>query len=1222
MSCAPPRALVRETRVSTPGTITNSRWRYVSKTLPKAVAVTERTRIQLCGRLSVEIAGAQVVDDLRGRQVRLLLAYLILHRTRQIGREELSAALWPFSAPQSQDAALRTLLSRLRSAVGPSVLTGREYLGLALPEPVWIDLEAAGAGVARAREALEAGDFRSAWALAQVPLNISGRGLLPGVEASWLESSRRDLEELRLETLDVIGRAGLGMGGSQIASAERAARALIAAEPYRESAYTLMMEALAVQGNIAEGLRVFDRLRTLLREELGTLPSPQALAMHDALLHPQARGGVAVGAVGDDTRGPIELPSELDARGRAKLVGREAELATLQGLWEQATAEDSATGNRGPSPGQARVVVLAGDPGVGKTRLAAELARRVHAAGAVVLAGRSPEESLLPYQPFLEALRHYVVHAPLEELRRTAREYGAELARLVPELRRRAPELITEVPVDPDTERYRLFEAAVGLLGAISRKAPILLVLDDLQWADRPALLLLRHLARALDPRRLLILVAYRAIETPAHGTSSVLADLRREQLVTELGIGGLSAQETAELVRVRTGETPAPAFARALHEETEGNPLFIEEMVRHLGEAGVRAVNAEPSDLQRFGLPEGVKQVIARRLDRLDSAATEWLRTAAVIGRDFDADLLERVLGWGEIEFLDVLDQALDAGLVAETAPAPGRYSFDHALIREALYEGMSSPRRARMHRHVGEVLEATGGEPEIAALALHFTRAAGSEDADKAIAYAQAAGERATAMLAHEEAAEHYARALEVLHRFGGDEDRRRGDLLLLEGDALVRAGEPERAWHAFSSAAALGERVGDSETVARAAAAASRRYLQQPGVVDIALIALLERALQLTQGQRTVMRVLLLARLCGALYFSPSRGRMTELAQEAAQIAQQLGDPEAEVYACAARRRALWHPAHLDERLRASTQMLTMARATGSLEAQLQAHVWLVVDLLEQGEVEAVDAQIEAFTSGAARLRQPVFVWHAIVWKAMRAMLSGRLAEAETLAGEALSAGHSAESVAAPQYYAVQLLGVRLEQGRMPELEAPLRSFVAANPTRPAWRAALADLLIHADQPEEARALLDALASEGFADIPQDGDWMTAITLLSDVVTALEDAPRAAQLYELLFPYRRQNVVIGLAAACLGSSCRYLGRLAATAGRAQEASRLFERALDANAKLGAAVELAHTQLDYAQLVGPGARARGLVDAAARTAAALDLPRVALRAQSLRRA
>src|SRR5947209_4575951 len=177
--------------------------------------------------MSVEIDGVQVVASLRGRQVRMLLAYLILNRAREIGREELIAALWPFTAPQSQDGALRTLLSRLRSVVGPEVLRGREQLLLALPEPVWVDLEAARTEVARAVSALEEGDLRAAWALGQVPLNVASRGLLPGIEAQWLEAPRRELQELRLEALEVIGRAGLALGGSQLATAERAARSLI-----------------------------------------------------------------------------------------------------------------------------------------------------------------------------------------------------------------------------------------------------------------------------------------------------------------------------------------------------------------------------------------------------------------------------------------------------------------------------------------------------------------------------------------------------------------------------------------------------------------------------------------------------------------------------------------------------------------------------------------------------------------------------------------------------------------------------------------------------------------------------------------------------------------------------------------------------------------------------------------------------------------------------------
>ena len=242
------------------------RCRYVSRTLPPAGRVTEGTRIQLCGRLSVEIAGVQLAHALRGKQVRLLLAYLVLNRSRHVGREELIDVLWPHQAPRSEDAAFRTLLSRLRSAVGTSSVAGRDELILDLPEPVWVDLEAAAVEIQRAQQTLEQGDARSAWAVAQVPLNIATRGLLPGSQARWLEARRRDLEEIRLQALEVIGRAGLELGGAQLASVERAARGLIDAEPYRESGYALLMEAMAARGNVAEGLRVFDRLRTLLQD--------------------------------------------------------------------------------------------------------------------------------------------------------------------------------------------------------------------------------------------------------------------------------------------------------------------------------------------------------------------------------------------------------------------------------------------------------------------------------------------------------------------------------------------------------------------------------------------------------------------------------------------------------------------------------------------------------------------------------------------------------------------------------------------------------------------------------------------------------------------------------------------------------------------------------------------------------------------------------------------
>ncbi len=281
------------------------------------------TRIQLCGRLSVEIDGVQISERLRGKQVPLLLAYLVLNRARHVGRDELIDALWPEEPPVSQDAALRTLLSRLRSSLGSETLAGRDELILTLPEPVWIDVEAAAAEVSRALDALTRGDARRAWALAQVPLNIASRGLLPGAQATWLEAPRRELEDVRQQALEVIGRAGLVMGGTQLQSAERAARTLIETEPYRESGYVLLMEALAARGNIAEALRVFDGLRTLLRDELGTNPSPEAIAAHERLLRPEPRGADAdqradQGMLGDPAAGGAPPPRAVAAdRARA-----------------------------------------------------------------------------------------------------------------------------------------------------------------------------------------------------------------------------------------------------------------------------------------------------------------------------------------------------------------------------------------------------------------------------------------------------------------------------------------------------------------------------------------------------------------------------------------------------------------------------------------------------------------------------------------------------------------------------------------------------------------------------------------------------------------------------------------------------------------------------------------------------------------------------------------
>jgi len=1192
---------------------------------------TESTRVQLCGRLSVEFGGIQRADGLRGRQTRLLVAYLLLNRSRHVGREELIGALWPERAPLAEDAALRTLLSRVRSALGGAVLSGREELILALPEPVWVDLEAAASELERALLALAHGDARGAWGIAQVPLNIAGRGLLPGERADWLEPHRRELEEIRLRALEVIGAAGLRLGGVQLGSVERSSRALIASDPYRESGYTLLMQALAARGNAAEAMRVFDQLRRLLRDELGATPSAEALAIYDRLLGAEPPGRAARPDGG--RLAAVELPAELRARSEARMVGRERELAELTRVWERASAAVASRDGGAP----ARIACLAGEPGIGKSRLVAELARRAHDSGAVVLCGRAPPEALIPYHPFLEALRHYVAAAPLPALRADVPEFAGELARLLPELRRRVPDIEAAREEEPEIERYRLFEAVVGLLARIAGRAPVLLVLDDLHWADRPSLLLLRHLARAAEPGRLLTVVCYRNQATEPAALGDLLLELRRDGVTAQIELGGLSEPEIAELVLARAGQAPSQALVRELHRATEGNPLFVAEILRHLLGAGVRPGTATASDLHRVGLPQEVTEVIALRLAQLSAQTLDWLRVAAVIGREFDPGLVEALLRLDEPRFLAALEEALEAGLLVESAREPGRYAFAHALIRETLYDGMSSQRRARIHGRVAEALE-KGGEPApLGALAYHFTRAGRRADAGRAIDYAVRAAEEASAILAHEEAAEHYAQALDLLTRYAPQNHERRCELLLRLGEAKTRAGEGALARAAFDEAAALADQLGDAGRLARAAIGAARPYVQPPGVVDTALIGMLERALermgqdpplerpgraaaQRSWRERSLARIRLLTRLCGALYYSSARERMAELCAEAEALAERLGEPEARAHAYAARRRALWDPSHLRQRLEVSTQMLRWARAAGSIELSLHAHAWLVVDLFEAGDRAGVEAQIEAFAQDAERVRQPLYLWQVGVWRAMQALFAGRLREAEQLAAQALAGGAPGEQVTAAQYHAIQLMAIRREQARLGELEGAARQMIAANPARPGWRAALAMLLAENGRSREAHDAFEPLAAEGLERIPRDVDWLTTVILLGEACAELGDVPRARILHEMLLPYREVNVVVGVAVVCLGPAARVLGRLAALAGQPDRARQHFERALAVCGQLGSPLLLAQAQLDYAQALGAELPASRLIDEAQRTAEALGLNKLARQAARLR--
>ncbi len=442
-------------------------------------------------------------------------------------------------------------------------------------------------------------------------------------------------------------------------------------------------------------------------------------------------------------------------------VGRTRERETLDELWTHAQG------------GRRQVCFLAGEPGIGKTRLSLEFARARADGRATVLIGRCEEEALVPYQPFIEALRWYARICPEEDLRAqlAAVGGGGELSPFIPELTRRIPDLPTPAAMNPEGQRYRLFETVSALLAAMSRTHPVLLVVDDLHWADKPTLLLLKHIARAPEPAVMLVIGTYRDSElNRMHPLSEMLADLRREPTVTRLSLRGLDRGEVETLAGTLAESELPPALASQIGHSTEGNPFFVAEMLRHLNETGLLQRNAASAkdDAPDLGLPEGVREVIGHRLSRLSEPCNRALSLASVLGREFDLRVLEALGDVAEEPLLDAIDEAKGAHLIDEVAGSAGRYTFHHALIRRTLYDELTTPRRVRLHRRVGEALEQlSAGKQDLPLpdLAHHFVQAASTGVSDKAIDYATRAGDRMAETLAHEEAGRFYDMALHAL-------------------------------------------------------------------------------------------------------------------------------------------------------------------------------------------------------------------------------------------------------------------------------------------------------------------------------------------------------------------------------------------------------------------------------------------------------------------------
>jgi class 3 adenylate cyclase len=925
----------------------------------------------------------------------------------------------------------------------------------------------------------------------------------------------------------------------------------------------------------------------------------------------------------------VALPPVLAAPAREAFVGRDHELDQLRAAWQRAQA------------GERQVVFVAGEPGIGKTRLSAEVARLAHRAGGTVLFGRCDEETLAPYQPFVEALYQYAVACGPHRLRAEVGEWGGELARLVPELGKRLPDAGEPVSGEPEIERYRMFEAVASVLARAAEAAPLLLLLDDLHWADKGSLLLLRHLIRRPEQSSLMILATYRDTDISRRDPlAETLADLRRDAPYERISLRGLAEQEVVSLIQSFGTEEESEEtvkLAATLEQQTEGNPFFITEILRHLRDTGViyRVAGGWTSDraVDQLAIPEGVKEVVGRRLSSLSETANQALTVGSVAGREFDVELLERVTGLAPESLLAALEEALHARLISETPAVIGRYGFAHAIVREALYDELSTARRLRLHKRIGGALEELhAGEIEayLPAIARHYLEAAPTGDAERAIDYALRAARLALYQTAYEEAAGHCEAALEVVD-FAEQPEELRATLLLALGDARWRAGDAAPAQKAYADSIAVARVRNDPELFARAvlglAGAGVRAWWVKIGVVDEQLIAYLEEALAGLPGGDSEMRARLLACLAQELYFVPrSLARRAALRTEAVAMARRVGDGATLGYVMYTSILANYTPELFEEPGIGdlANEMQTLAEQLADPELMAVKHLALAAIAMNRGDMAAVDAEIAGHARLADQTRQPMHQAMLAVYRAMRAHVDGRFAEAEQFAREGFRLSQAAHDANALLVFALQTGMAHYEMGHFDQLEPALRGLAAEYPQLPAWRTQLATNRALQGDVEEARVEFEALVERDFATLPRDFTWTIGICQLAEACARLGDIRRAATLYELLLPFARRTVSIG-PIACQGLTSMYLGLLAGTMSRWEEAAGHFEDGLAMAQTMGAPAFAARTRCYFAtmllrrDLLGDRRRAEELAREATATAHQLGMTALADQAGAL---
>jgi DNA-binding winged helix-turn-helix (wHTH) protein/tetratricopeptide (TPR) repeat protein len=839
------------------------------------------------------------------------------------------------------------------------------------------------------------------------------------------------------------------------------------------------------------------------------------------------------------------------------------------------------------SAGRTAGFLVSGDAGIGKTRLAEVFAATAEARGARVAWGRCCEEGGAPeLRPWIQILQR------LREIEGVTPDDLAKLepvARLFPE-HERSGDTASWPIFRTEPERFRAFDAIGDFFRSIARHKPLLLILEDLHTADAASLILTHFVVREVADASIVLVGTYRPGELDREpSTPRLFGKLMRE--TREIALGGLSEASTRRMIQAGlTGPAADPRVVGHVHKVTEGNPLFVAEVVRLLA---AEPLLAGAQGLEELRVPERIVEALRGRFDRLPPATRDVLSIAAVVGRQFELPLLRELSGLGEGELAGLLDPAIERKIIAPFPRKLGAYHFTHILFRDVLYEGLPLSQRAELHRRVGELLESLpqSAEAPAAQLAHHFLRASLGAGSPKAADYSILAGKQALDSFAFEEAALHFGRALEAL-RFERGTEALTCETLLSLGHAQRLSGDYSAAGTSFERGLAVARKLDDSIALAKAALGYAQ-VRPEIGVANQEVLPKLEeavRALRETNPDEAnpalhrELLSLLLARLGLCLSFTERTEESQALSREAVDLARAHERPLTLANALLSRHWVLWHPAAADERRAISAELIELERQCGDELALPEARLCQIFDLLELGERSALERSVVGYDRLAHKRRDPLAMWNTRVIETMQSIMEGRFAEAEGRARETLQVGLPIHETNARVYYFAHMFWIRCEQGRAAEVET------APNPKRPGERWLLARgerLRLHCEAGDEAAAsrYLEKLAQNDFDDLRRDWSWFPAIAHVATASALLGDRARATRIHAILLPFADIHVVLGPAVVYLGPVSYYLGRCALALARHDEAIDWGEKAAEAATQMNARPLLARARLHLAE-------------------------------------